>query len=263
MVDHVGVRDWESFTVAEQTIMRLAVRGRGLVDAVPWYGSALRWGGHPDAKPRSYTDEEAWALVPYLAGVVTSLDANGLITVEDPAGERISGDTLAEALIDPAYWTTLVLRVPPDDHDRWVDVAYPIADTTGLPAWDDLSVDQQKVLVCAAEASGMLTGTFGIWAMMTPDQTQDERLAQVDKELVAVLPFVQNGWIEVQHYPEEFQPTYAVIGPDDLRVALADPTLRYQGEDWGVGFGCVFTLTGYAVWRAGWSHEWGARLRVE
>ncbi len=47
-----------------------------------------------------------------------------------------------------------------------------------------------------------------------------------------------------------------------LRSALADPTVRYEGDDWGVGVGCTFTCAGLAIWRGGWSCAWSSRLNV-
>src|SRR5439155_16403538 len=70
------------------------------------------------------------------------------------------------------------------------------------------------------------------------------------------------GRIEVRHYPTSGSDAYAVIPADALSQALADPALR-EGQDWGVGVGCVFTYHGLAIWRSEWSSAWNSRLTFD
>ncbi|MEZ0090236.1 hypothetical protein [Streptacidiphilus sp. EB129] len=47
-------------------------------------------------------------------------------------------------------------------------------------------------------------------------------------------------------------------------AAFEDPVIRYEeGDEWGVGIGCIFTYAGLAVWRGGWSSEWARRLHFD
>ncbi|MFF7882163.1 hypothetical protein ACH40F_55655 [Streptomyces sp. NPDC020794] len=147
--------------------------------------------------------------------------------------------------------------------EHWFDGAHPTADTSALPTWDELSVEEREVLVCAAEASGMLTGAFGIWEDPPDDLDSAERLAWVDRQLAPLLPFVRKGWIEVQHCPDERSDAFTVIPLDGLHTSLTDAAIRYEGDEWGIGVGCIFTYAGLAVWRGGWSSEWGRRLNFD
>ncbi|MFI1105843.1 hypothetical protein [Streptomyces melanogenes] len=78
-----------------------------------------------------------------------------------------------------------------------------------------------------------------------------------------MIPFVREGWIEVQHHPDVHGDAFTVIPLDGLRSALADPAVRYEGDDWGIGVGCTFTYSGLAIWRGGWSRAWGSRLTLD
>ena len=44
---------------------------------------------------------------------------------------------------------------------------------------------------------------------------------------------------------------FTVIPLESLHSAFVDPAMRYQGEEWGIGFTCVFTYSGLAVRRGG------------
>ena len=87
------------------------------------------------------------------------------------------------------------LSAPRLVREQWFDDAYPTADSSDLPRWDELDVGQREVLVCAAEASGMLTGPFGIWDGPPAELDATQRLDWVDRHLAALLPFVRDGWI--------------------------------------------------------------------
>jgi hypothetical protein len=271
------MHSWDSLTIAEQTLMRRAISGYSLAGMVQNYGVALRWAGAEEAPPpRSYTEDEQRALVPQLAAVALDLAERGLLTVEVEESRRatapvpVAGPDLLEVLTDPASWLWSTgpgrhvrLTAPQAVREHWFDSAHPSADISALRAWDELSVEEREVLVCAAEASGMLTGPFGIWEDPPADLDDSERLAWVDRQLAPLLPFVRQGWIEVQHCTDESIGAFTVIPLDGLRTALADAAIRYEGDEWGVGVGCIFTYTGLAVWRGGWSGEWGRRLNFD
>jgi hypothetical protein len=269
---------WDALSIAEQTLMRAAVSGWPLAGTVQRYGVALRWAGATDAPPpRSYRDDEQRALVPYLAAVALDLSERGLLTVyeADPLGQALAdsataGAALPEVLTDPANWLfrpgptrRFALGAPRPVRDRWFHDAYPVAATDGLPTWDDLTVAQRQVLVCAAEASGMLTGAFGIWQHPEPELDKAQLYEWTDRQLAPLLPFVRDGWIEVRHVPDEGSGAFTVIPLENLHAALVDPAVRYEGDDWGIGLGCVFTTIGGAVWRGAWSSDWAKRLHFD
>ncbi|SEG93236.1 hypothetical protein SAMN05216223_12763 [Actinacidiphila yanglinensis] len=270
------MHSWHALTIAEQTLMRRALAGHALAGVVQDYGDALRWAGRADAPPlRSFTEREQRALVPHLAGVAVDLAERGLPTVEvrqshgAGASALVAGPELREVLTDPAHWLwtprpsrNVGLTAPQPVRERWFGAGYPTADTSALPTWEELSIGRREVLVCAAEASGMLTGAFGIWADPPDDLGAIARRAWVDRQLAPLSSFVREGWIEVRHHPDEARDAFTVIPFEGLRAALTDPAVRYQGEDWGVGVGCVFTHAGLAVWRGGWGDAWGRRLTL-
>ncbi|WP_051940025.1 hypothetical protein [Phaeacidiphilus oryzae] len=267
-----GSRDWGALSIAEQTLLRRAFSEAPLVSSIQHYGIALRWErveGAPAA--RSLTEEEQVRLLPRMAEAALGLCEGGFLRVEAPGGSPVGTDALREVLADPVNW--LWRPVPPPRYglvagqvarERWYEDALPIADTGGLPGWAELDVPQQEVLVCAAEASGMLTGPYGIWDELPQGLDDERRTSWVERQLAPLVPFVRAGLIEVQHYPDGASDEFSVIPLDDLHSALADPAVRYEGadagEDWGVGVGCVFTHAGLAVWRGGWGRDWSARL---
>lgn len=244
----------------------------GLCDTISDYA-----GADCAPPPRSYTEEEQRALVPRLAAVALGLVEQDLLTVHEmvgPLGKTIAtvlvGSELHEVLTEPANWLwppdparRFTLGAPQPVREYWFDGAYPTADTSGLPTWDELSLPQWEVLVCAAESSGMLTGPFGIWQDPPADLDATGRLAWIDRQLDPLLPFVLDGWIEVQHHPDAHSDAYTVIRAEHLRSALDDPSIRYEGDDWGVGVGCIFTYTGLAIWRGGWSRAWSKRMILD
>ena len=272
---------WAALSIAEQTLMRRAILGYGLSAMVQNYGAALRWAGAADAPPpRSYTGEEQLALVPLLATTALDLAGRGLLSVHAwvdqrgaTTGPALDASALRDVLSEPAHWISgspgarpFHLRAPQPVREFWWDSANPVADTSGLPSWDELSVPEREVLVCADEWSGMLTGAWGIWGEDMPTGLDDELLLRwVDAQLAPLVPFVREGWIEVLHKPEENSDTYTVIPLDRLREAFTDPVMRYDGDggDWGVGLTCEFTYAGLAVWRGGWSSEWAKRLTFD
>ncbi|WP_319459906.1 hypothetical protein [Micromonospora sp. RTP1Z1] len=272
------MHSWGSFTPAEQTLLRRAMSDSWLAGTVQVYGVDLRWAGADGAPPaRSYTEHEQRMLVPLLAAVTTDLVDRGLLTVRESAGlapsvsdMTVEGSGLRAVLAKAENWlwpphtpSQFRLSVPRFFREQWFDDAYPTADSSDLLRWDELDVGQREVLVCAAEASGMLTGPFGIWDGPPAELDATQRLDWVEGHLAALLPFVRDGLIEVRRYSEAASGEFTVIGVDGLRDTLTDPTLWCSDLDWGVGVGCVFTYAGLAVWRGGWSGAWNARLTFE
>jgi hypothetical protein len=209
--------------------------------------------------------------------VTTDLADRGLLTVRESAGLvssvsdiTVEGSRLRAVLAKAENWlwspdtaSRFRLSAPRFVHERWFDDAYPTADSSGLRRWDELGVDQRRVLVCAAEASGMLTGPFGIWDGPPAELDARHRLDWVDRQLAALLPFVGDGLIEVRRYSGAASDEFAVVAVDRLGDTLTDPVLWCGDLDWGVRVGCVFTYAGLAVWRAGWSGAWKSRLTFE
>lgn len=272
------MRSWTSLTIAEQTLMRRGISGYSLAGMVQNYGVALRWAGADGAPPpRSYTEDEQRALVPKLAAVALNLAEQDLLTVHETVGPlgraadtALAGSELHEVLTEPANWIwtpdaarRFALGAPQPVREHWFDGAHPTADTSGLPAWNELSLPQREILVCASESSGMLTGPFGIWQDPPAALDAAGRLEWIDRQLDPLLPFVRDGWIEVQHHPDENSDAYTVIPLEGLRSALDDPSIRYDGKDWGVGIGCTFTYAGLAIWRGGWSRAWSKRMILD
>ena len=112
-------------------------------------------------------------------------------------------------------------------------------------------------------ASGYLTGTFGIWDDPSEGLDEPARLAWVVQQLVPLLPFVRKQWIEVRYVTNDPRWRYEVIPLERLVEAFADPMVRHQGDEWGIGLNCVFTDIGYSVWLGAWSQTWGSRLRFD
>jgi hypothetical protein len=272
------MHSWASFTPPEQTLLRRAMSDSWLAGTIQVYGVDLRWAGADGAPPpRSYTEHEQRALVPVLAAVTMDLVDRGLLTVRESAGSvssvsniTVDGSRLGAVLGKAESWvwspnapSEFRLSAPRFVHERWFDDAYPTADSSGLPRWDELGLGQRRVLACAAEASGMLTGPFGIWDGPSAELDAKQRLDWVDRQLAALLPFVCDGLIEVRRYSEAASDEFTVIAVDRLRDTLTDPAVWCDDLDWGVGVGCVFTYAGLAVWRGGWSGAWNAHLTFD
>ena len=269
---------WDSLTVSEQALLRRALQRGSLAGGVQQYGTDLRWAGVEGAPLRTYTDDEQRALVPRLAAVASELVDRGLIVVRAVQGARddatdpvLTGAGLWEVLEESDNWLSgqgpsgsFSLAATDVAIAQWLEAVQPTLDTGGLPGWEDLSVDQRRVLVCAVEGSGWLTGPFGIWEDLPADLDAAGRAEWVDRQLAPLLPFVRAGWIEVRHVPAAGGGAYAAVPLGELRAAFADRELRYDdGDDWGVGFTCVFTYAGLAIWRGGWSAGWARRLTFD
>ena len=100
------------------------------------------------------------------------------------------------------------------------------------------------------EASGTLTGPFGIWSRPDPALTAPERLAAVDDLLEPVLPFVRDGLLEVQHRADSRGDAYRVVPLDGLCSAFNGTEIWRDGADadFSEGAHAVFTFAGYATW---------------
>ena len=117
-------------------------------------------------------------MVPQLATAALDLVRLGLLTVDAEhhgATHALQGQELYDALVEPASWRwkagagdKLRLAVPLSVRSRWFDAAYPVTDSSAFSRWDELSVDARQILVCAGEASGMLSGPFGILENLPP-----------------------------------------------------------------------------------------------
>ncbi|WP_354644354.1 hypothetical protein [Kitasatospora camelliae] len=273
------MQSWDESTTAERTLLRAALWEQRLAGTAQRYGTELRWAGAAGVPAlRSLTVAEQRALVPELAAAALGLAERGLLTVRvrkgvgaGPSDPLLDGAELRAVLADPGNWLWQAspyrefdLRTPEGVADLWYPVAFPVAEVDGLPSWDGLPRDRQEVLVCAAESSGLLTGPFGIWEGLPGGLDGADREAWVEGQLAPLVPFVREGWIEVRHFAAESEDAFTVVPLEGLRAAFADPVLRHDGgSDWGVGFTCVFTHAGLAVWRAGWGAAWGSRLAFD
>ncbi|MFD8756008.1 hypothetical protein ACFV0O_34285 [Kitasatospora sp. NPDC059577] len=247
---------WDDLTVTEQVLMRRAVSGHRLAGAPQHVAAVLRWAGSPDvAALRGATVEEQRARVPELAAATVRLVGAGWLTVhrgrpmvqsdDDPA---VSGPELEQVVADPATWlhgpvgeTVLTVRASDGGLARWEVRAYPPGGRDA-PVRERFSGAEEAVLVCAMEASGWLTGPFGIFADLPPELTGDERRAFVEEETAPLARFVGDGSIEVHHVARPDSADFTVVPLDDLVEAFCDRELRCDDSDeWGIGFTCVLT----------------------
>ncbi|WP_329498889.1 hypothetical protein [Kitasatospora herbaricolor] len=254
------MRSWDTLTVAEQTLLRAAMSGGSLAGRIQAYGTALRWAGAAEAPPpRSWTEDEQRALVPAFAALTLDLAERGLVTVRRLRGSfpaeddpTVVGAELRDLLGRPSTW--LWNPRPPDRHrltateavgEDWRRDRYAVPDAAARPAppaWEELDQDQRDVMICAREASGMLTGPFGIWADLPADLDESDRAGWVDAQFAPLLPLVRDGWIEVRYSPAPDRDEFTVIPFEGLRGAFADPALRRDdADDWGIGLTCVYT----------------------
>ncbi|SEM31405.1 hypothetical protein [Streptacidiphilus jiangxiensis] len=254
------MRDWDSLTLAEQTLLRGGARNALPAWSPEHYSTARRWAGCADAPLRSITVEEAERLAAELRPVALDLHDRGELFVAEATGkppfhlhDRLPPADQRAFLADPDNW-----RLAPTQKRRTVlDVDPALSEhltsfVDRLPAegHPTFGPAEERLLVCAFEYSGWLTGAYGIW----PDPPQDldaaARLAFVDDQLAPLLPLVRNGWIEVRHVTATDSTEYTVIPADRLREAAADPSIRYEGDAWGIGLTCCLTLAGVAAWRS-------------
>ncbi|MEU6666342.1 hypothetical protein [Streptomyces sp. NPDC046727] len=255
---------WNAMTMAERALLRRAMSGHFLAGMVQYYGAALRWAGDAEAPPsRSYTADEERALVPRLAEVALELAGRGLIEVRStesawypqPADPVLSGPELRRVLTDPVHWAgsggsgrTFWLSAPEAVRARWQAAAYPAPESGGFPRPEERTPAEEELLLCTFEASGWLTGSYGILAGPEAEWSHAERVAWVEPQIAPLLPYVEKGWIEVQYFPGT-EGDYTVVPAGELVNTLADPGVWHEDDDWGVGVTCVFTDTGRGAWR--------------
>jgi hypothetical protein len=123
---------------------------------------------------------------------------------------------------------------------------------TDYPAWRELGEPERTILVSAMEASGMLTGPFGIWSQPDPALAAQQRLAEIDELLAPLLPLVRDELIEVQYRTDVRSDAYKVIPLDELRSAFNGTEIWHDHADaeFAEGAHAVLTFAGYATWHA-------------
>ncbi|MFE2412150.1 hypothetical protein ACFXDE_27770 [Kitasatospora sp. NPDC059408] len=253
------MKTWDELTLTEQVLVRRAVRGTNPRGTAQHVAAVLRWAGSPEApRWRGASLEEQAARVPELASAALRLVAGGWLTlrraldtmfVQEDSPEVV-GTELEQMAADPATWIRtpdggskapdLSLRATEAGHRQWEAAAY----APGAPPTIhqlDLTEDEDRVRVCAMEASGWLTGPFGILDDLPSGLAGEELRAYVAADLAPVVRFVREGWIEVRHVAEP-DAEATVIPLEDLLDAFGNRELRCDDrDDWGVGFTCVLT----------------------
>jgi hypothetical protein len=270
-----GATTWKELTTVEQTLMRGALSPRSLAGLIQVHGMTLRWlGGAGAPPPRSYTTVEQRDLAPRFAAAALKLASCGALSVHDAStgttGAALTGDQLRKVLAEPSTWiwsprptVRYELDAAASVREMWWHSAFPPVDDTGHPSWADLTRPEREVLVCAFESSGYLTGPFGIWSDPPLGLSGAALDRWIEEQLAPLGGFVRAGLIEVRHFPVPDSDAYTVIGLEYLHTAFSDRTLRYTGDAWGVGLGCVFTFSGAAIWRSKWSRAWHERLTLD
>ncbi|MEV0530950.1 hypothetical protein [Kitasatospora sp. NPDC050463] len=250
------MENWDDLTVTEQVLMRRAVAGHRLAGTPQHIAAVLRWSGSPDVPAlRGATVQEQRARVPELAAATLRLVGAGWLTVcrgrpmsladDDPA---VSGRELEQVVADAATWlhgpvgeTVLTVRASGEGRARWEARAYPSGGPDALVR-EVLTEAEEAVRLCALEASGWLTGPFGIFADLPPELAGDERRAYVEAELAPLIRFVRDGSIEVHHIAQPGSADLTVVPLDRLVEAFCDRESRCDDSDeWGIGFTCVLT----------------------
>lgn len=261
----VGLPPWSSLSAVEQSLVRGGLRRRSVAGLIQAHGMALRWSGADEAPLKGgYTYAEQRELVPLFAAAAVRLAARGVLTVRrasQGSGPEDTDQTLTHAelervLRDPVLWiwdareqARLWLDASEAAHEQWYRPAYFAMARPGYPAWSDMSEPEHAILLSAAEASGMLTGLFGIWSQPDPALSAAQRLAAVDELLAPLLPFVRDGLLEVQYRADARSDAYTVVAYDELRSAFTGTEIwRDDDADFSEGACAVFTLAGYATW---------------
>ncbi|MET8630972.1 hypothetical protein ABZW30_46080 [Kitasatospora sp. NPDC004669] len=253
------MENWDELTVTEQVLVRRAVAGTSLRGSAQHITAVLRWAGSPEVpRRRNASPAEELERVPELTAAALRLVAHGWLTVQRALSTRfvqedgpvVTGPELERVVADPATWLMpsgggadlppLSLRAAVEGRRRWEARAY-APDARATIHQLDLTEDEDRVRVCAMEASGWLTGPFGILADL-PSGLEGEALrAYVAADLAPLLRFVREGMIEVLHVAEPGAEG-TVIPLEDLSGAFSDRKLRCDDrDDWGVGFTCILT----------------------
>lgn len=252
---------WDSLTLAQRLLLASALRRLNMAGTAGHLGQERRWAGVEDAAAlRSYTEAEEREAAAEVSAAALGLADEGILLVRDQRGVGLAGvgpllppeearAVLAE--IEPWLWIPARVRdfaldVPEDVREHLMPHAWPVSDA-GMPPWDELGADDQEILICASEGSGYLTGPFGIWADPPDGLDAAELRAFVGRQLAPLLPYVRRGWLEVLHVSDPSSCTYTVIPLEGLHDAFSDLDLRYQGDEWGIGFTCIYTRAGLAA----------------
>ncbi|AYG78215.1 hypothetical protein DWB77_00322 [Streptomyces hundungensis] len=247
------MENWDELTITEQVLVHRAVNGTSTRGSAQHVTAVLRWAGAPGVPERRHAlPAEELERVPELATATLRLVALEWLTVRrapsssfvQEDGPAVTGFELEQVVADPATWLmpsgneddlpALSLRATAEGHRRWEARAY-APDARPTIHQLDLTQDEDRIRVCAMEASGWLTGPFGVLA----DLAGEELRAYVAAQLAPLLRLVRAGMIEVLHVAEP-DAEATIIPPADLLDAFGDRELRCDdGDDWGIGFTCV------------------------
>jgi hypothetical protein len=261
-----GLKSWSELSAVEQSLMRGGLRKRRTTGTIQAHGMVLRWTG-AQAAPliRGYTSAEQHELIPEFADAAANLVAQDLLEVRAMSGDHLREDAdpavpredLDRVLYELATWiwnaeqqSSHWLDASQAAHRDWYQPAYFSTACSDRLAYRELNELQRAIIVSAMEASGMLTGPFGIWDQPEPELTPAARSAVVDEMLAPLLPFVRDGLLEVQFRSDARSDAYTVIPLDELRTAFTGAEIWRDREeaDFFEGAHAVFTLAGYATW---------------
>jgi hypothetical protein len=264
-LDMTALRPWSTLSAIEQSLVRGGLRTRRTAGTIQAHGMALRWSHAPHAPlTRGYTYADQHELVPEFANAASNLIAQSVLNVRytteafpQDSDPTVAPGELERVLHDPATWIWneqephhYWLDVPRSAHEHWYHPAYVAMARSDYPAWRELGEPEQAILVSAMEASGMLTGPFGIWSQPQPALTPPQRLDAVDELLAPLLPFVRDGLLEVQFRADARSTEYTVIPLSELRSAFNGTEIwrDHDEADFFENAHAVFTFVGYATW---------------
>ncbi|GLW73319.1 hypothetical protein Kpho02_56180 [Kitasatospora phosalacinea] len=253
------VQSWDDLSVTEQVLVRRAVDGTSPRGSAMHVTAVLRRAGSPGVpRRRNASPAEELARVPELAAAAHRLVAGGWLTLRralstafvQEDGPAVTGPELARVLADPATWLlprdgrndlpVLSLRATAEGRRLWEAAAYAPGAPGTVHEWE-LTADEEAVVVCAMEASGWLTGLWGVLVEPPADLAGEELRAFVAADAAPLLRLVRAGAVEVLHVAERGAEP-AVVPPEDLLDALCDRELRRDdGDEVEVGFTCVLT----------------------
>jgi hypothetical protein len=226
---------------------------------------ALRWDGAKNAPlDGGYILSDQRDLVPEFAAAAAGLVAGAILGLRCASGgpardtdQVVTRADLECVLRAPATWIWDVrepgrywLDASEPAHEQWYQPAFFSMARTDYPGWKELSEPEHAILVSAVEASGMLTGQFGIWSQPDPALTAVQRLAAIDGLLAPLLPCVRDGLLEVQYRADARGDAYRVVPLDELRPAFNGNEIWRDDADADCfeGAHAVFTFAGYATW---------------
>ena len=258
---------WSALSEVERSLMRGGLRKRSTAGIIQAYGMALRWSGVKNAPlAGGYTPSDQRELVPQFAAAAAGLVAQGVLGVRCASAglardtdQVVSKADLDQVLRDPATWIwdarepgRYWLDASEAAREQWYQPAFFSVAHPDYSGWSELSEPARTILTSAMEASGMLTGPFGIWSQPDPALTAVQRLTAVDDLLAPLLPFVRDRLIEVQYRTDARSDAYRVIPLHELRSAFNGTEIWRDDADADVfeGAHAVFTFAGYATWHS-------------